>query len=34
MQQFLDGSIDALLASGEIKRIVESYGMPFFPPFQ
>ena len=34
MKQFLDGSIDALLASGEIKRIVESYGMPFFPPFQ
>lgn len=34
MKQFLDDSVDALLASGEIKRIVESYGIPFFPPFQ
>jgi ABC-type amino acid transport substrate-binding protein len=34
MKQFLDDSIDALLTSGEIKRIVESYGMPFFSPFQ
>jgi ABC-type amino acid transport substrate-binding protein len=34
MKQFLDDAIDALLTSGEIKRIVESYGMPFFPPFQ
>jgi ABC-type amino acid transport substrate-binding protein len=34
MKQFLDDSIDELLTSGEIKRIVERYGMPFFPPFQ
>jgi ABC-type amino acid transport substrate-binding protein len=34
MKQFLDNAIEALLASGEIKRIVEGYGLPFFAPFQ
>jgi ABC-type amino acid transport substrate-binding protein len=33
MKRFLDESIDALLESGEIKKIVEPYGFPAFPPF-
>ena len=33
MKQFLDESYDALLKSGEIKKIVESYGIPFYQPF-
>jgi ABC-type amino acid transport substrate-binding protein len=32
LKQSLDKAIDELLQSGEIKRIVESYGVPFFPP--
>jgi polar amino acid transport system substrate-binding protein len=32
LRQFLDAEIGELLKSGEIKRIVESYGVPFFPP--
>jgi ABC-type amino acid transport substrate-binding protein len=34
MKQFLDNAIEELLTNGEVKRIVESYGLPFFPPFQ
>ncbi len=33
MKQFLEESFDALLKSGEIKKIVESYGIPFYQPF-
>jgi len=32
LKQLLDKAIGELLDSGEIKRIVESYGVPFFPP--
>jgi ABC-type amino acid transport substrate-binding protein len=32
-KKFIDDSIDELLKSGEIKRIVESYKVPFYPPF-
>lgn len=32
-KQFLEESFDALLKSGEIKKIVESYGIPFYQPF-
>ena len=31
-KKFIDESIGEMLESGEIKRIVERYGMPFFPP--
>ena len=31
--QFIDAAFDDMLKSGEIKRIVERYGMPFYPPF-
>ena len=34
MKQFLDDAIDQMLKDGEIKRIVESYGVPFYSPFQ
>ena len=33
MKQFLEESFDALLKSGEMKKIVESYGIPFYQPF-
>ena len=33
LKQSLDNAIAELLKNGEIKRIVESYGVPFFPPF-
>jgi ABC-type amino acid transport substrate-binding protein len=32
LKQSVDDAIGELLKSGEIKRIVESYGVPFFPP--
>lgn len=32
--RFLNEGIDALLANGRIKEIVESYGVPFYPPFE
>jgi polar amino acid transport system substrate-binding protein len=32
LKELLDKAIDALLENGEIKRIVESYGVPFYPP--
>ena len=31
--QFIDAAFEDMLKSGEIKRIVERYGMPFYPPF-
>lgn len=31
-KKFIDESFTEMLKSGEIKRIVERYGMPFFPP--
>jgi ABC-type amino acid transport substrate-binding protein len=31
-KKFIDESIEEMLESGEIKRIVERYGMPFYPP--
>ncbi len=33
MKQFVEESFEALLKSGEIKKIVESYGIPFYQPF-
>jgi ABC-type amino acid transport substrate-binding protein len=30
--QFIDEAFGQMLKSGEIKRIVERYGMPFYPP--
>jgi polar amino acid transport system substrate-binding protein len=33
LKQFVEESFDALLKSGEIKKIVESYGIPFYQPF-
>ena len=32
LKRFIDEEFDAMLKSGEIRRIVERYGMPFFPP--
>jgi polar amino acid transport system substrate-binding protein len=32
VKRLLDRAIDELLRNGEIKRIVESYGVPFYPP--
>jgi ABC-type amino acid transport substrate-binding protein len=32
--QFVNEGIEALLQSGRIKEIVESYGVPFYPPFE
>jgi ABC-type amino acid transport substrate-binding protein len=29
---FVNQSIDQLLSSGKVKQIVESYGVPFYPP--
>lgn len=31
--QFIDEEFTQMLKSGEIKRVVERYGMPFYPPF-
>ncbi len=33
MKQFIEESFEALLKSGEIKKIVESYSIPFYQPF-
>lgn len=30
---FLNEGLDTLLANGKVKEIVESYGVPFYPPF-
>jgi ABC-type amino acid transport substrate-binding protein len=32
LKELLDKAINELLRDGEIKRIVESYGVPFYPP--
>ena len=32
-KQMFDDAFDQMLASGEIRQIVEKYGVPFFPPF-
>ena len=32
LKELLDKAINKLLENGEIKRIVESYGVPFYPP--
>ena len=34
MKQFVEESFEKLLKSGDMKKIVESYGIPFYPPFQ
>jgi len=31
-KKFIDDAFAEMLKSGEIKRIVERYGMPFYPP--
>jgi ABC-type amino acid transport substrate-binding protein len=31
-KKFIDDAFEEMLESGEIKRIVERYGMPFYPP--
>jgi ABC-type amino acid transport substrate-binding protein len=33
LRELLNQATATLLANGEIQRIVESYGVPFFPPF-
>lgn len=33
MQKFINDGLAELLANGRIKAIVESYGVPFYPPF-
>jgi ABC-type amino acid transport substrate-binding protein len=33
-KKFIDESFEQMLASGEIRRIVERYGMPFYPPLE
>ena len=32
-KQLLDNAFNEMLASGEMREIVEKYGVPFFPPF-
>jgi len=34
LKQFLDDSLSALLENGEIQKIVERYGFPFYQPFR
>lgn len=34
LKDFIDQSFDEMLKSGEIQRLVERYGMPFYPPFE
>jgi ABC-type amino acid transport substrate-binding protein len=31
--KFINDGFDELLGNGKIKEIVESYGVPFYPPF-
>jgi ABC-type amino acid transport substrate-binding protein len=33
LTEFIDKSVQELLANGKIRKIVESYGVPFYPPF-
>jgi ABC-type amino acid transport substrate-binding protein len=34
LRQFIDEAFTQMLKNGEIKRLVERYGMPYFPPFE
>jgi ABC-type amino acid transport substrate-binding protein len=34
LRQFIDEAFADMLKSGEMRRIVERYGMPFYPPFE
>ena len=34
LRQFIDEAFTEMLKNGEIKRIVERYGVPFFAPFE
>jgi polar amino acid transport system substrate-binding protein len=34
LKQFLDESVAVLVKSGEIQKIVERYGFPYYPPFE
>ena len=33
MMKFINDSVEELLASGKMKQIIESYNVPFYPPF-
>lgn len=33
LKKFLDETLEAMVKDGAIKRIVESYGIPYYPPF-
>lgn len=33
LKKFLDESLESMVKDGAIKRIVESYGIPYYPPF-
>jgi ABC-type amino acid transport substrate-binding protein len=33
LMEFINGAIAELLSNGKIKQIVESYDIPFYPPF-
>jgi ABC-type amino acid transport substrate-binding protein len=33
LMKFIDDSVAELLANGKMKQIMESYGVPFYPPF-
>jgi ABC-type amino acid transport substrate-binding protein len=33
LMKFIDDSVSDMLANGKMKQIVESYGVPFYPPF-
>jgi ABC-type amino acid transport substrate-binding protein len=33
LMKFIDDFVAELLADGKMKQIIESYGVPFYPPF-
>ena len=33
-KEFIDQAFTEMLKTGEIQRIVERYGVPFYPPFK
>jgi len=33
LMKFIDDSVAELLANGKMKQIIESYSVPFYPPF-
>lgn len=33
LMKFIDDAVSDMLANGKIKQVVESYGVPFYPPF-